>query len=93
MTDGGEQLEILAIDAIQCADEVDVTYVQNADHRRAVIDLIANYKPDQSRETDIKMTLILKNDEPIYQKARRLSQAERDIVNAQIAGWEKQGIV
>lgn len=46
-----------------------------------------------NRETDIKITLILKNDEPIYQKTRRLSQAEKDIVNAQVEGWEKQGVV
>lgn len=39
------------------------------------------------------MTIILKNDEPIYQKARRLPQMERDIVNAQIEDWEKQGII
>lgn len=95
VTDGEERPEILAMQffAVQCADEVDVTCVQNADHRRAVVDLIVNYKPDRSREIDIKMTLILKDDEPISQKARRLSQAERDIVNAQIESWEKQGIV
>jgi len=40
-----------------------------------------------------KLTIILKDDEPIYQKARRLSQAERDIVNDQIGEWEKQGMV
>jgi len=39
------------------------------------------------------MTIILKDDEPIYQKARRLSQSERDIVNDQIGEWERQGMV
>lgn len=41
-TDDGEQPEILAIDAIQYADEVDVAYIRNADHRRAVTDLITD---------------------------------------------------
>lgn len=39
------------------------------------------------------MTIILKDDKPVYQKARRLSQAEKDIVNAQIDEWREQGIV
>jgi len=58
-----------------------------------VINLIENYKPIKSRELDIKMTIILKDDEKVYQKARRLPQMERDIVNAQIEEWERQGIV
>lgn len=39
------------------------------------------------------MTIILKTDEAIYQKARRLPQTEKDIINAQIEDWEKQGII
>lgn len=35
------------------------------------------------------MTIILKEDEKIYQQARQLSQSERDIVNAQIDEWER----
>lgn len=39
------------------------------------------------------MTIVLKNDEPAFQKARRLSQMERDIINSQIEDWERQSIV
>lgn len=39
------------------------------------------------------MNIILKDDEPVYQKARRLSQYERDIVNAQIDEWKGEGII
>lgn len=84
---------ILAIDAVQCASEIDVSHVRNTDHKRAVTELIANYRPNKLREIDIKMAIVLRDDEPVYQKARRLSQAEKDIINVQIEEWEKQGIV
>lgn len=93
-TDDGERRpEIFAIDAVQRADEIDVSYIQNAEYRRAVARLIDNYEPSKSREIDIKMTIVLKDDDPIYQKGRRLSPAEKSIVNMQIEDWEKQGIV
>lgn len=81
MTDCEKRPEIFTIDPIQCGDRIDVAYIQNADHRRAVTNLVTDYKPNKLQETDIKMTIVLKNDEPIYQKARRLPQAEKDIVN------------
>lgn len=56
MTSDEAQPEIFTIDAVQYAGDVDTTYIQNIEHRRAVIDLINNYKPNKSRELDIKMT-------------------------------------
>lgn len=62
-------------------------------HKHIVTDLMENYKPIKTREIDIKMTIILKDDEPVYQKARRLSQSEKNIVNAQIDEWKSEGII
>lgn len=64
--------EIFAINVMD-EDVIDVSGVQDIEHKRAIINLIKNYEPDLSRETDVKMTIILKDVEPIYQKARRLS--------------------
>lgn len=36
----------------------------------------------------MSMRLVLKDNEAVYQKARRLSPNERDIVNAQIEEWK-----
>lgn len=72
--------------------DVDVLSIM-PEHRRVVTDLISEYKPVRTHEIDIKMTIILKDDEPVYQKARRLSQYERDIVNVQIDEWKEEGII
>jgi len=61
--------------------------------KRAMASLVGNYKPNRTVETDIRMKLVLKDDEPVYQKARRLSPSEKALVNAQIVEWEEQGIV
>lgn len=90
--DGGTCPEMFAID-VQDTNVVDMSGIQDAEHKRAITTLIENYRPDKTRETDVKMTIILKDEEPVYQKARRLSQTERDVVNAQIDEWERQGIV
>ena len=39
------------------------------------------------------MTIVLKDDESIYQRARRLAPQEREEVNAQINKWTEEGIV
>lgn len=64
-----------------------------SEHVRIVTDLVNKYKPDKTQDIDIKMTIILKDDELVYQKARRLSQYERDIVNAQINEWKGESII
>lgn len=84
--------EIFAID-IQDISVVDISNVRNVEHKHVITELIESYQPNKEREVNVKITIILKDDEPIYQKARRLSQFERDLVNAQIDEWERQGIV
>lgn len=64
--------------------DIDTLPISDTEHRRIITELTERYKPVKTRETDIRMTIILKDDEPVYQKARRISQAEKDIVNAEI---------
>lgn len=72
---------------------VDASQVRNVEYRQVVQSLIDNYRPNPIREVNIKMKLILKDDEPVYLKPRRLAMAERMEVNAQIDEWLENVIV
>lgn len=85
--------EIFTIDAVRDSNTIDVDTLSVPEHRRIVTDLIENYKLVKTQEIDIKMTIILKDDEPVYQKARRLSQSKKNIVNAQMDEWKREGVV
>ncbi|GFT05360.1 retrovirus-related Pol polyprotein from transposon opus [Trichonephila clavipes] len=57
--------------------------------RRTAVDIHAKKTKTVSIELDIALTV----DEPIFHKPRRLPFAERDIVDAQVDEWVKNGIV
>ncbi|GFW93216.1 retrovirus-related Pol polyprotein from transposon 412 [Trichonephila clavipes] len=57
--------------------------------RQLVLDLLYGLLPNPSNIFDITLT----DDEPIFHKPRRLPFAERDIVDAQVDEWVKNGIV
>lgn len=80
-------------DANREIDRVDVASVEDVESQAALRNLIDDYRPGKARESDIKMKLILKDEEPVYQSARRLSPSERETVNAQIDEWIAEGIV
>lgn len=85
------QVSVFQIDVCE-ANTIDLSHVRDK-HGQAVVTLVENYKPNRIAETDVKMTIILKDDEPAYQRARRLSPAEKIIVNAQVDEWLEQGII
>jgi len=88
----GTRPEMFMIDVMRDPNTIDVD-MSRSEHKHVVENLINSYKPVQTRETDIRMTIILKDEEPVYQKARRLSQYEKNIVNTQIDEWKREGIV
>jgi len=61
--------------------------------RIALENMIDNYKPDKTRDVNVNMNLILKDDESVYQRARRLSEQEQKIVRQQVNEWLSDGIV
>lgn len=85
--------EVLQIDVVHEVNEVSLSHVSEDDVRCQVEELIENYRPNKIREVDMKVRILLKDDLPVYQSARRLGFAERKIVNEQIVEWEKDGIV
>lgn len=55
--------------------------------------LIDNYKPSQKVQTDVKMEIVLKDQEPIRSKPRRLTMQEKQILQSQVDEWLEKGIV
>ncbi|GFX06077.1 hypothetical protein TNCV_446521 [Trichonephila clavipes] len=74
-------------------DEIVVQHVTNPQIRRELFELISNYEPKKTEMTNVSMRIILKDDIPVYQPARRLSFSENRDVNKQIDEWLEQGIV
>lgn len=86
--------EVLKIDvAHNEMDLIDVSHVKNFDQRLAIENLVNNYRPNKTREPDLTMKLVLEDEEPVYQSARRLSASEKETVNAQIDQWITDGVV
>ncbi|GBN33763.1 Tigger transposable element-derived protein 6 [Araneus ventricosus] len=74
-------------------DEIEVKHVTNPRIRKELSELINNYIPKKTETTNVSMRIILKDDVPVYQPARRLSFPEKQAVNKQIDEWLDQGIV
>lgn len=84
-----EVLNIQVVDDTQ----LDFSALANSEHKEKITKLVSDYIPEQRYESDLKMSIIVKDDEPVYQRARRLSMSERELVNRQIDEWIRDGIV
>ncbi|GFV87070.1 transposon Tf2-9 polyprotein [Trichonephila clavipes] len=71
----------------------DLSHVKNFNIRNDLSSLIKNYKPNKIKSTKLKMNIILKDDIPVCQRARRLSCSDKLQVNDQIDDWLQQGII
>lgn len=49
--------------------------------KNRIEDLIANYNPNKLRDINLKMTIVIKDEEPVYQRARQFSVSKRKQVN------------
>lgn len=85
--------EVLKVDVVETADSLDFSYIFDKDARREVEIMVKNYEPKKTREVSTKMTLVLKDDIPVYQKPRRLSLLEQTEVNKQLKVWLDDGII
>ncbi|GFV77257.1 transposon Tf2-8 polyprotein [Trichonephila clavipes] len=68
----------------------DLSHVKNFNIRNDLSSLIKNYKPNKIKSTKLKMNIILKDDIPVCQRARRLSCSEKLQVDDQIDDWLQQ---
>ncbi|GFT24489.1 retrovirus-related Pol polyprotein from transposon 17.6 [Trichonephila clavipes] len=71
----------------------DLPHVKNFNTRNDLSSLIKNYKPNKIKSPKLKMCIILKDDIPVCQRARRLSCSEKLQVDDQIDDWLQQGII
>ncbi|GFU44789.1 hypothetical protein TNCV_3150831 [Trichonephila clavipes] len=74
-------------------DEIVVQHVTNPRIRRDLFELISNYEPKKTETTNVSVRIVLKDDIPVYQSARRLAFSKNQDVNKQIDEWLEQGIV
>lgn len=94
ITNNRELPEIFQIDLRnEKANEIDLTHISSNERRSTLKNIIVNYHPVKIKETSVKMSIILKDEEPVYQRARRLSVIEKEKVNNHISEWIRDGIV
>jgi len=77
-----EIFDISSTDADLEINHVDVIGIENVEQRTALQNLIENYKLNRVCKTNIKIKILLKDEEPVYQSARRLFPSERSEINA-----------
>ena len=87
--------EILKVDIETGALEVDLSHVENVQHRQTIENLIRDCSPQKTREVEIGMSIILQDDRPVpvYERPRRLSPQDNAEVDKQIETWLKDGIM
>lgn len=73
--------------------EVDTSYIVNREDRYEIERIINNYKPCRNPEPRSSMKIILRDEEPIHQRARRLSPVDREEVNRQVSLWLDEDII
>lgn len=83
----------ITIDEEKDVEAIDVTHIKNPKHQEKVKNLIEMYQPEKCLTTDIKMNIVLKTEEAIYQSPRRLAMPEKIIVEKQIKEWLEEEII
>ncbi|KAK9751286.1 hypothetical protein QE152_g5105 [Popillia japonica] len=71
-------------------ENIDSFHIRNQDTKKEVLEIIRNYDPVPRKETKIKTKIIMKNEEPIYIRPRRLSQKEKEGVNKLKNGYGRR---
>jgi len=93
--------EIFCIDAHEFANNdemqqsscVDASDIKESEIRSELREIITTYKPQKTKEVAITLNLVLKDEIPIYERARRLASVEQDQVNEVIQKWLREGII
>ncbi|GBM88303.1 Retrovirus-related Pol polyprotein from transposon 412 [Araneus ventricosus] len=71
----------------------DLSHVSDSNITNELSSLITSYKPNKTKDTELKMNIVLQDQIPVCQRARRLSYPEKRKVNEQITDWLNQGII
>ena len=71
----------------------DLSHISDRDLRKKLENIIQSYKPEKIRDTQLKMNIVLTDEKPVAQRARRLSAQEKSIVDKQINQWLADGVI
>jgi len=67
--------------------------IGSREHYTVISSMIYNYAPCTIETTPIKTKIIVKDEEPIYQRPRCLSPKEKAVVESQVTEWIEKGII
>lgn len=65
----------------------ELTHIRNKEVKAAVEKLVTEYKPMKTKESPIELKIILNDETPIYQRARRLPPKMKETVSNQVKEW------
>lgn len=72
---------------------VDVSNVKCNELKSQIEKTVKNYNPCATKQIEIKLDLILKDDVSVYERPQRLAPKDKDRVNAHIQEWLQQSIM
>jgi len=61
--------------------------------RKQVQELVKEYHPEKTKDSGVKMHLVLRDEVLVHQNPRRLSMGQREIVNQIVNDWTQRGII
>ena len=79
-------------DLFDSVNAIDLSTVKNSDYRDKIKKLVDDYNPRKQRNSEIKMKILLTDEDPVYQSARRMSHSEKQIVSNIIEEWIEQDV-
>ncbi|GFW07699.1 RVP domain-containing protein [Trichonephila clavipes] len=88
-----EKACLMQISGVHPEDELDLSHILDPQGKNYLNRINSSYKPEKTESTDVTRRIILNDDIPVYQPARRLPYAEKKSVNKHNEEWLEQGIV
>lgn len=84
--------DVFRIDAIDTG-EIELNHIKDDNVKKELTELIKNYSPEKSKETGVEMRIVLTDNIPVYERARRLAEEEKNRVEDQVYRWFKANII
>jgi hypothetical protein len=85
--------EVLRIDAVEQADQIDLSHITDEKIKGTITELITKYHPEKTVDVGVKMKIILTDEIPVSQRPRRLACVEREKVKKHLEQLEEENII
>lgn len=76
----------------EAKNEVSLHHVADPEVKQRVKEIIEDYHPVKTKDSGVKMRLVLKDEIPVHQNPRRLSAEQRNTVRNIVDQWIEKGI-